>query len=73
VSTQAGQLLLDGATVLDTAKAGTGGAGPWDMVMGAIVSVARGSSHTFAVTATASAGTNTAAIGDAKIILLELD
>lgn len=71
VSTQAGTLLLDGVTVLDTQISGTGGAGPFDMSFLGFVTVSF-AAHTFAVQATASAGTNTIPAGDAAIMFLEL-
>lgn len=72
ISTQTGTLLLDGVTTLALALAGTGGAGPFAMSFIAVVSVTPNSSHTFAVRAVASLGTNTIPIGEAKIMVVEM-
>jgi hypothetical protein len=72
VSTQAGFLQVNGANVA-TSISGTGGAGPFDMTMIAVAQLARGSSNTFGIGSTASAGTNTIPATLAKLVLLELD
>jgi len=70
-STQVIDLLADGA-VIATGKAGTGGAGPFNGSLIALAPLAPGSTHTFAIRATASGGTNTANAGWMKVMVLEL-
>lgn len=71
-STQVIDLLVDGATVIATGKAGTGGAGPFNCTLFAFVALDNTVTHTFAIRADASAGTNTANAGWMKLMWHEI-
>jgi hypothetical protein len=70
-STQVINLYAD-ATVIATGKSGTGGAGPFNGTLVAFVTLSRAATHTFAIEADASAGTNTANAGWMKLMWLEI-